>query len=81
VAFTLAAWAVTFASGLALALGLGDVILSLVPNPGTTVKYALIVAAGIVLTVGGAVVWIRRRALVSADASNDRRGSRIGRRR
>ena len=62
-------------SGLALALGLGDLILSLVPKPGTTVKYALIAAAGIVLMVGGAVVWIRRRALVSAEASDDRRES------
>jgi cytochrome c biogenesis protein CcdA len=73
VAFTVAAWAVTFLFGLALALGLGDLILSLVPKPGTRVKYALIVAAGIVLTVSGAVVWIRRRALVSAEASNRRR--------
>jgi cytochrome c biogenesis protein CcdA len=72
VAFTLAAWSVTFVFGLALALGLGDLILSLVPKPGTTVRYALIVAAGIVLMVGGAVVWVRRRTLVSAEASTDR---------
>jgi cytochrome c biogenesis protein CcdA len=72
-AFTVAAWAVTFLFGLALALGLGDLILSLVPKPGTRVKYALIVAAGIVLTVSGAVVWIRRRALVSPEASHHRR--------
>lgn len=33
IAFTVAAWVVTFVFGLALALGLGDLILSLVPNP------------------------------------------------
>ncbi|MBV9002446.1 MAG: GAP family protein [Solirubrobacterales bacterium] len=73
VAFTFAAWAVTFVFGVALALGLGDLILSVVPKPGATTKYALITAAGLVLVVGGAAVWIRRRALVSAEASGDRR--------
>ncbi len=75
VAFTAAAWIVTFVFGLALALGLGDLILALVPKPGGTVKYGLIVAAGVVLVVGGAVVWLRRRSLVSTEASNDRRDS------
>jgi cytochrome c biogenesis protein CcdA len=75
VAFTVAALIVTFAFGLAIALGLGDLILSLVPKPGTTVKYALITGAGIVLVVGGAVVWFRRKALVSAEASDARRES------
>ncbi len=65
-AFTAAALVVTFVFGLALAVGLGDLILSLVPKPGRTVKYGLIAVAGIVLVVGGAVVWIRRKALVSA---------------
>ena len=72
IAFTVAAWIVTFVFGLALALGLGDLILGLVPKPGRTVKYGLIAAAGVVLVVGGAVVWIRRTSLVSTEASNDR---------
>ena len=71
--FTLAAWAVTFLFGVAFALGLGDLILSLVPKPGATVKYALIAAAGFLLTVGGTVVWIRRRSLASSDSAADRR--------
>jgi cytochrome c biogenesis protein CcdA len=75
VVFTLAAWTVTFALGLALALGLGDLILSLVPKPGLTVRYGLITAAGVVLVVGGAVVWIRRKALVSAETSDAGRES------
>ena len=49
--FTAAAIAVTLAFGLAFALGLGDLILSLVPKVGPAVKYALITAAGVVLTV------------------------------
>jgi cytochrome c biogenesis protein CcdA len=75
IAFTVAAWIVTFVFGLALALGLGDLILALVPKPGRTVKYGLIAAAGVVLVAGGAVVWIRRRSLVSPEASDDRDGS------
>jgi len=71
-AFTLAAWTVTFVFGLALALGLGDLILSFVPKPGATVKYALIAAAGLVLVLGGTVVWIRRNALASSDPTPDR---------
>jgi hypothetical protein len=70
VAFTVVAFAVTFLAGLALALGLGDLILSVVPKPGRTVKYALITAAGIVLVLGGVAVWIRRHSLASSDAEH-----------
>ena len=78
--FTLAAGIVTFVFGLAFALGLGDLILSLVPKPGATVKYSLITAAGVVMVAGGAVIWIRRKALT---ASNRRmtRAKDTGRRR
>jgi cytochrome c biogenesis protein CcdA len=69
VAFTAAAWTVTFVVGLALALGLGDLILSVVPKPGATLKYSLIEAAGIVLIVGGTVILIRRKALVESGHS------------
>jgi len=75
IAFTLAAWGVTFVFGLALALGLGDLILALVPKPGRTVKYGLITAAGVVLALGGAAVWIRRSSLVSTEVSKTPRDS------
>jgi cytochrome c biogenesis protein CcdA len=63
--FTLTAWTVTFAFGVVFALGLGDLLLALVPKPSPTVKYALITAAGAVLVIGGALIWVRRAALVS----------------
>jgi cytochrome c biogenesis protein CcdA len=69
--FTLAAWLVTFVFGLAFALGLGDLILSLVPKPTATVKYALITAAGFVLLLGAAGVWIRRDSLTHKDPVPD----------
>lgn len=70
-AFTLAALGVTFGFGLAFALGLGDLILSLVPKPGATVKYALITAAGAVLVAGGLLALIRRKALTRSKPGAD----------
>jgi cytochrome c biogenesis protein CcdA len=72
VAFTIGAFLVTFVFGLALALGLGDLILSLVPKPGPTVKYALVTAAGVALVLGGGVVILRRRHLASSEPASKR---------
>ena len=77
-AFTLAAWSVTFLFGVAIAVGLGDLILALVPKTGASVKYALVTAAGVVMIVGGAVIWIRRHALTGTEPTDEdrtRRGS------
>jgi cytochrome c biogenesis protein CcdA len=71
VAFTLGVLAVTFGFGLAFALGLGDLILSVVPKPGATVKYALITAAGAALAVGGIAILIRRDALTGSTRNED----------
>jgi cytochrome c biogenesis protein CcdA len=72
-AFTIGAFVVTFVFGLALALGVGDLILSVVPKPGPTVKYALVTAAGLALLLGGAVVMLERRRLASSQQSSSRR--------
>jgi cytochrome c biogenesis protein CcdA len=67
--FTVAATATTFAGGLALALGLGDVILSLVPKPSAVVKDTVTTGAGVVLLSGGLLLWIRRdRAVARVDS-------------
>jgi cytochrome c biogenesis protein CcdA len=50
---------------------LGDLILSLVPKPGATVKYALVTGAGAALVVGGTVIWIRRDALTDSPRNAD----------
>jgi cytochrome c biogenesis protein CcdA len=82
-AFTIGAWTVTFLFGLAVALGLGDLILSLVPKPGASVKYGLITAAGVVMIVGGVIIVTRRHALAAAVPSaeqppTDRSAALIG---
>ncbi|HUA47667.1 MAG TPA: GAP family protein [Solirubrobacteraceae bacterium] len=71
-AFTLGAWVVTFTFGLVFALGLGDLILALVPKPSAPVKYGLVAGAGLVLVISGTVLWVRRRALVSGEAGRHR---------
>src|SRR5947209_19753841 len=73
VVFTIVAWTVTFAVGIVLVLGLGDLILALVPKPGRTVKYAIITAAGVALLGGGIVMWLRRADLVNADTGQSSR--------
>ncbi len=78
IAFVLAVWTVTFVFGLAIALGLGDLILSLVPKPGARLKYELITAAGLVLVAGGTVVLILRKALSSTGPSPDAAGNAQG---
>ena len=72
IAYTIGALTVTVLVGLALALGLGDLVLSVLPKPGPTVKYALISAAGAVLIAGGIVIWIRRAALTDSAPSQHR---------
>ena len=71
-AFVLAVWVVTFVFGLALALGLGDLILSFVPKPGAILKYELITGAGVVLVVGGLFVLLRRRSLAGGPSPSEK---------
>jgi cytochrome c biogenesis protein CcdA len=70
-AFTAAAWTVTFVFGLAFALGLGDLILSIVPKPAAAVKYGLITAAGLVMIVGGVIIVVRRNALTASAPTDE----------
>ncbi len=71
-AFALSAFTVTLLVGVALALGLGDLILSVLPKPGATVKYALITAAGVVLVACGVVLWVRRKGLAGSEPAEHR---------
>jgi cytochrome c biogenesis protein CcdA len=70
--FTITAFVVTLAGGLAIALGLGDLILSLVPKPSRTLKYDLFIAIGVLLMIGGGVLWWRRDALASEPSDTHR---------
>jgi cytochrome c biogenesis protein CcdA len=72
IAFTLAAFAVTLAGGLAIALGLADVVVSLVPKPSATLKWSILTVVGILLVGGGGVIWWRRASLADSEPPSQR---------
>ena len=63
--FTVATFIVTLAGGLAIALGLGDLVLSLLPKLSHTVKWDVAIAVGVIVMCGGVVIWWRREALAA----------------
>lgn len=70
--FTITAFAVTLAGGLAIALGLGDLILSLVPKLSHTAKWDVVTAVGVLVMAAGAVIWWRRDALAGEPTDRGR---------
>jgi cytochrome c biogenesis protein CcdA len=62
--FTLAVFAVYLLGGLAIALGPGQLLLSLVPHPDREDRYVLETIAGVVLIVGAAFLWGYRHQLM-----------------
>jgi cytochrome c biogenesis protein CcdA len=80
--FTLAVFAVYLLGGAAIALGPGQLLLSLVPHPQHQTRGIIEVIAGAVLIIGGAAVWrsrdrLARRDLPTADA-NSKSGAVLG---
>jgi cytochrome c biogenesis protein CcdA len=66
--FTLAATATTFVGGLAVVLGLGDIIRVLLAVPSPAVEDAITVAVGGVLVAAGILLWTQReRAAAEID--------------
>lgn len=55
--FTLGVFAVYFVGGAAIALGPGQLVLSLVPHPGPTTRHILEVIAGFAMLVAAAALW------------------------
>jgi cytochrome c biogenesis protein CcdA len=61
--FTVGVFAVYFLGGVVIALGPGQLLLSLVPHPGPHVRHGLEVAAGVALLAGSAYLWRHRERL------------------
>lgn len=72
--FAIAAFAITFLGGVVIALGLADLVRSLLPKPSAEVKYWLIVAGGVALGVGGVAIWVKRQGLADRQPP-ERKGS------
>jgi cytochrome c biogenesis protein CcdA len=62
--FTLAVFGVFLVGGLAVLLGPGQLLLSLVPHPSRRVSYILEVVAGVALLTGAAFLWGYREQLM-----------------
>jgi cytochrome c biogenesis protein CcdA len=61
--FTLAVFLVYLVGGMAIALGPGQLLLSLVPHPGHVAAHVIETIVGAALIVGGLVLWRYRRSL------------------
>ncbi|HWE59659.1 MAG TPA: GAP family protein [Solirubrobacteraceae bacterium] len=61
--FTAGVFLVYFVGGLVIALGPGELVLSLVPRPDLLVRHLLEVLAGVVLLAVAALLWVHRNRL------------------
>jgi hypothetical protein len=61
--FTIAAFVVTLAGGLLIALGLGDLVVSLLPKLSHKAKWRVMTAVGVALVAGAVALWWRRESL------------------
>jgi hypothetical protein len=64
-AFTVAAFVVTLAGGLAIALGLGDLVVSVLPKLSHKAKWRVMTAVGVALVGGAVALWWRRESLAA----------------
>lgn len=76
-AFTVAAFTVTLAGGLLIAVGLGDVIVALLPKPSATVKWTVLTIVGVALVCGAGLLWHRRDS-VASDPPSQREAAKTG---
>lgn len=76
--FAITVFAVTFLGGVLVALGLADLVRSLLPELSPKVKYWLIVAGGVSLALGGVAIWVKRRALAGRRRAPAKRSAGAG---
>jgi cytochrome c biogenesis protein CcdA len=65
--FTLAVFVVYLLGGVVIALGPGELVLSLFPHPGHTARYVIETVAGTAMLVAAAVLWLHRVRLAQRD--------------
>jgi len=76
--FTAAVFLVYFLGGAAIALGPGQLVLSLVPHPDRDATATIEIAVGAALLITGALLWRHRRRLADLpDVSPGRRSSAL----
>jgi cytochrome c biogenesis protein CcdA len=65
--FTFGVFVVYLAGGAAIALGPGQLVLSLLPHPGPTARHIIEVVAGVAMLVASALLWRNRDRLSDRD--------------
>ncbi|MEO6858895.1 MAG: GAP family protein [Solirubrobacteraceae bacterium] len=79
--FTAAVFAVYLVGGVIIALGPGELLLSLVPHPGKRLSYVLELVAGVAMLTAAAFLWGHRESLgrreVQSEVRNERRSSAL----
>ena len=76
--YAIAVFAVTFSGGVLVALGVADLVRSLLPTFSSEVKYWLIAVGGVSLSLGGVAIWIKRSALANRQQPKTKRSARAG---
>lgn len=71
--FTAAVFAVYLIGGLAIALGPGQLLLSLIPHPGRHLSYVLEIVAGVAMLTASAFLWGYRDRLKLREARSESR--------
>jgi cytochrome c biogenesis protein CcdA len=74
--FTLGVFAVYFIGGAAIALGPGQLLLSILPHPSHTARYVIETVAGAAMLVVGALLWRHRERLSRRDPPDLQPGGR-----
>jgi cytochrome c biogenesis protein CcdA len=74
--FTLAVFVVYLVGGLVIALGPGELLLSLIPHPGRRLSYVLEVIAGVAMLTGAVFLWGHRHRLSRSENREFRVGNR-----
>lgn len=74
--FSVAVFAVYLIGGLAIALGPGELLLSLVPRPGRHLGYLLETLAGVAMLAAAAFLWGYRARLSQAEPPQPKAGTR-----
>jgi cytochrome c biogenesis protein CcdA len=74
--FTVGVFAVYFVGGAAIALGPGQLLLSLVPHPSNTTRYVIELVVGVGVLIAGALLWYHRERLAQREPPDISAGGR-----
>lgn len=75
--FALGVFAVNFLGGIAIALGPGQLLLSLIPHPHPAAKHAIELVIGVAAVALAAILWHRRKRLAGRASTSPKKRSAL----